>query len=70
MRRGAHLIERPSAAHGKEEGQSRRQSDPRTPLLERFREIERERRSAAWTTLDLAMNAFWKQVSLGNWQKK
>jgi len=48
----------------------KRRSDPRTPLLERFRAIERERRSAAWTTLDLAMNAFWKQVSLGDWQKK
>jgi hypothetical protein len=51
-------IERPSTAYGKEEGQSRRQSDPWTPLLERFGTIELERRSIAWTTLDLAMNVF------------
>jgi len=63
-------IERPSAANGKEECQSRRRSDPRTPLLERFETIELERRSVAWMTLDLAMNAFWKdRVSLGDWQK-
>ena len=63
-------IERPYPTYGKEEGQSRRQSDPRTPLLEQFRTIELERRSVARATLDLAMNAFWKQVSLGDWQKK
>jgi hypothetical protein len=47
-----------------------RLGDKATPgrrCWEQFETIELERRSGAWTTLDLA---FWKQVSLGDWPKR